>query len=472
MSAVATSTLSSAYSSASAGSTVLLTTGTTFQGTCSSVTWSSLCVDKIVTIKCEDISSSKCKVDGASSRNIFRVANSKTGGTPVFDGLLFQNGSYKAGGGVWISSSLASFSNCDFKYNDAPTSGSQYGQGGALYGTSSVIGLTSCLFTSNTSSGYGGGIYTDGLTNVSFLRVTFSGNNDPTDYDIRKVGQPVQASDSPTKAPSKSPTIAPTTLMPTPTPPSKRPTSAPTQAPTFLGETRKPTVSPSKAPTKNPTKVPTRRPTVRPTRAPTAVPTPVALPPKTASPTSPSSSSSSSSLPLGAIVGIAAGGGALLLMLPMYYCVVKMRAPLPPGGPSTFPPKSAGGGGGGGDLPRAHSFQLSTLPSSPGGRASVVDRSFDSGSGGSDTDDTPTKMSPGVAPFDFSLESRKSSLSFSEKHGMVIKLESFGGGDARPASYKAASAGSASAAKRNSGGTPARKSSSGVTFTNAKDDLL
>ncbi len=89
-----------------------------------------------------------------------------TGAT--IDGFTLQNGSGTYGG-MYNANASPTIGNCVFSKNTAT------GNGGGMYNDSSSLPtVTNCTFTANTSSAFGGGIYT--LAPLSLTGCTFSGN--------------------------------------------------------------------------------------------------------------------------------------------------------------------------------------------------------------------------------------------------------------------------------------------------------
>jgi len=97
-----------------------------------------------------------------------------TSGTPVFDGLIIQNGSNGANGGGMSIVGGTTVRNCIFRNNQ--TTGS--GNGGALVCAGTGCQIINCLFINNTSTGHGGAVQITNPNNYSatFTNCTFANN--------------------------------------------------------------------------------------------------------------------------------------------------------------------------------------------------------------------------------------------------------------------------------------------------------
>ncbi len=96
------------------------------------------------------------------------------GGDAVFTNVVFDNNiaENSDGGGVYVSTTNATFTDISFTDNEAQGGG----QGGAVYIEESTVDFTNATFIGNKIEiNYGGAVYTDNST-VSFANTTFTGN--------------------------------------------------------------------------------------------------------------------------------------------------------------------------------------------------------------------------------------------------------------------------------------------------------
>jgi hypothetical protein len=90
------------------------------------------------------------------------------------DGFMITNGKAIDGGGMYISNSSPTVSNCIFAGNSAHLIAG-VGDGGGMYNSGSNPTVTNCTFSGNVATGDGGGMYNVG-SSPTVINCTFTGN--------------------------------------------------------------------------------------------------------------------------------------------------------------------------------------------------------------------------------------------------------------------------------------------------------
>ena len=147
--AILTSEVKTAYTSASNGDTLLLTTGTFSDS-------GQFEIYKTITIRCEI--GNTCTFDGLNDHRVLYVT-SGSDGVLNLEGIIVTKGgdstSDGSGGGMWIESSDVTMTSCSITSSSTSFEG---GSGGGMFISSSDVTMTSCSITSSTSY-EGGGMY-------------------------------------------------------------------------------------------------------------------------------------------------------------------------------------------------------------------------------------------------------------------------------------------------------------------------
>ena len=117
------------------------------------------------------------EVDGQNVRRVIQC-DTNEGANTRFENLVITRGTASNGGGMYLSYSSPTVTNCSFESNSATSTSSSSGaNGGGMYLSNSSPTLTNCSFESNSATGTdygsgGGGMYSSGgsptLTNCSF----------------------------------------------------------------------------------------------------------------------------------------------------------------------------------------------------------------------------------------------------------------------------------------------------------------
>ena len=146
-----TGTLQAAIDAASAGDVLELEDGN-YTGTGGNV----LTISKDTTIRARN--ARQAVLDGEVQRRVIYIS----GAAVVLEGLSITRGSADRGGGVSIlgSSTIVTFSNCDFYSNTATRNGG----GVSILGSSTIVTFSDCSIYSNDASDYGGGLFINSVT--------------------------------------------------------------------------------------------------------------------------------------------------------------------------------------------------------------------------------------------------------------------------------------------------------------------
>ena len=135
-------------------------------------------------------------LDGAGSHRVLICQSGETSAT-VFQDLVIQNGYYSVGGGMFISSSNPTLTNCTFTNNSAISGGGgMYNEdfssptlsnctftensaryGGGMRNSNSSPTLTDCAFTNNSADVAGGGMYNTEHSSPTLDNCTFTNNS-------------------------------------------------------------------------------------------------------------------------------------------------------------------------------------------------------------------------------------------------------------------------------------------------------
>ena len=121
-------------------------------------------------------------VDGQNARRVIQC-DTNEGANTRFENLVITRGTASNGGGMYLSYSSPTVTNCSFESNSAT---STYGRGGGMYLFNSSPTLTNCSFESNSATISGGGMYSlnASTSNPTLTNSVLCGNMAPTSPQI------------------------------------------------------------------------------------------------------------------------------------------------------------------------------------------------------------------------------------------------------------------------------------------------